>query len=335
MDLPKTLPDATTADTDTGTGTGISFIIPHKGRVDLLNLTVQSIIKQAKSNPHLNIDIVIVTQNQSLSLGVSSKDVDLQIIERPESDSISMLRNTGADNSKGYYLAFTDADIDLSSNWLECLIEIIQTDPNTMLASACQSCSETSNSLEKIRTALSNLAVDTDVEFLPGSNLLLKKDTFIKAGKFPPQLRTCEDYFFTNKVNEIGRLVYTSKTSFIHLGEDKNYTELFKKETWRGQSNLQSIQGRSISLAEIPSFIVPLWVFVFTIFSVISLASIWPTAALLASALAFGPIAVYTIRLYLLTKKRIGILNIGVFYCVYFPARGYGTLLGLIKSITR
>lgn len=312
----------------------VSFIIPHKGRVDLLNLTVQSIIEQAESNPQLNIDIVVVTQNQSLSLDATSKEVDLQIIERPESDSISMLRNTGADNSKGYYLAFIDADIDLSPNWLECLIEIIQTNPCTMLASACQSSSENANSLEKIRTELSNLAVDTDVEFLPGSNLFLKKEIFIKAGKFPPQLRTCEDYFFTNKVNELGRLVYTSKASFIHLGEDKNYTEMFKKETWRGQSNLQSIQGRSISLAEIPSFIVPLWVFVFATIAILSLTLISPSATLLALALALGPISAYTIRLYLLTNKRIDILNIGIFYCVYFPARGYGTLLGLIKPFT-
>ena len=119
------------------------------------------------------------------------------------------------------------------------------------------------------------MSVDEPVKFLPGRNLFLKREVFTRIGGFPEHLVTCEDYWFTELASRQGPLWYTSETNYLHLGEDRNYADMFKKEIWRGQSNLISIRGRQIPPDEWPSFIVPL--------AVTALAILTPPLCLLES----------------------------------------------------
>jgi len=188
--------------------------------------------------------------------------------------------------------------------------------------------------LEKIRTALSNAVTDDNVSFLPGRNLFLLRETFDRIGGFPVHLITCEDYYFTDKANQIGDLYYTSKASYIHLGEDKDYKEMYKKEIWRGQSNLLSIRGRSIPLNEIPSFIIPIAIFLLFLITLALLISGEYVFAIISLFTMLLPIAVYSMRLYILAKDKVGYDDVLKFYLYYFPARAIGTIGGAFKTLT-
>lgn len=311
----------------------ITFIIPHKGREELLIQTVNSIAKQ-----HIDlaqIEVVIVTQNTSLTSEelVSNGELAINVVVRPESDTISALRNTGVKQANGDYLAFLDADIELSPNWVEAMLAELQSDPTRALVSAVQECDINAPPLEKIRTALSNATTDSDVRFLPGRNLLLTKSTFEAAGGFPEHLVTCEDYYFTDKVHSIGSLYYSSKATYIHLGEDKKYKEMFDKEIWRGQSNLQSIKGRPIPLSELPSFLVPVWILLFSISTVLFALTLHFGLASLSLVFTLLPIFLYAARLYRIADGNIRFYKIIQFYLAYFPARIIGTITGLFKVI--
>jgi len=61
----------------------------------------------------------------------------------------------------------------------------------------------------------------------------------------------------------LGKIYCTPRADFIHLGEDKNWKELFKKEIWRAKGNIKSIKGRKITLKEIPSITIPIWIILF------------------------------------------------------------------------
>ena len=311
----------------------VSFIIPHKGRFEMLTQTLQSISQQA-CDLH-DIEVIVVSQTPEIQQQtlLNSPLFKLKLCIRPVTETISALRNYGVTQAKGQYLAFLDADIWLSSNWTQQMIAELSIDSNRIISSAMQICNDDAPPLEKIRTSLSNVEIDTDVAFLPGRNLFLCKTSFDKIGGFPEHLITCEDYFFTDQAAKLGKLFYTSAATYIHLGEDKAYKAMFDKEIWRGQSNLQSISGRDIPFREWPSFITPPAIVL--MFSLSSLLLIFGqfSLALTAFLVAVLPVFVYSLRLFVLAHKKISLIHIVRFYVCYFPARAIGTVLGLFKSI--
>jgi len=311
----------------------ISFIIPHKGREQFLQKTLESISLQEIDLAL--IEVIIVTQNDRLSKETLAfkNTLTLSVYEKPLTDTISTLRNYGVEISKGDYLAFLDADIFLSRNWTQCMLDTLNEKASRVITSAVQINSPDAPPLERIRTALSNATTDDNVSFLPGRNLFLSRQTFSRIGGFPDHLITCEDYYFTDKANQIGDLYYTSGANYIHLGEDKDYINMYKKEIWRGQSNLLSIKGRSIPLNEIPSFIIPVAILLFFLIMVITLASGEYIFALISFILMLLPIALYATRLYILARKTVSFHDVARFYLYYFPARAIGTIGGAFKTI--
>jgi glycosyltransferase involved in cell wall biosynthesis len=312
----------------------VSFIIPHKGRFEMLTQTIESISKQT-CNLH-DIEVIVVSQTpeiQHQALSEENASFNLTVYIRPENDTISTLRNYGVAQAEGQYLAFLDADVWLSSNWTQQMIAELSADQDRIISSAMQICDDNAPPLEQIRTSLSNAEIDTDVAFLPGRNLFLRKMSFDEIGGFPEHLITCEDYFFTDKAAKLGKLFYTSAATYIHLGEDKAYKAMFDKEIWRGQSNLQSISGRNIPLREWPSFIAPPAIVLVFSLALLLLVFGQTSLALMAFLVAVFPVFVYSLRLFSLAHKKINFVCIVKFYVCYFPARAIGTVLGLFKSI--
>lgn len=310
----------------------ISFIIPHKGREEMLVQTVSSIFEQDFDLSL--VEVLVVTQNDALDCLTEFDDSVFKVIYPEKGLTISANRNFGANQAQGDYFAFLDADVALSGNWINSMLELLAEDPNRKLVSAKQINSDNPPVLEQIRTALSNAELDCNVSFLPGRNLFLHKDTFWQVGGFPEHLVTCEDYYFTDKVNELGDLYYSSRAEYVHIGEDKALKPMFDKEVWRGQSNLQSIQGRSVPLRELPSFFIPPVMIVGLLLSVILSVLGFAPLATLAALMFFLPLMAYSLRLYRLADKQISFFEILKFYLVYFPARAKGTILGLSRTIT-
>lgn len=309
----------------------VSFIIPHKGREDLLQQTIESLL--AQDFPEEQLEIIVVTQNQGMNLTSLPSHVNISLIVRDPSDTISTLRNEGVAHSRGVYIAFIDADVALAENWVTAMLDELESVKTRVLCSAIQKCTANAAVLEKIRTSLSNAVVDSAVRFLPGRNLLIRRSTFNQVGGFPEHLVTCEDYYFTDKVHEHGDLYYSSKSSYIHLGEDKVYREMFSKEIWRGQSNLQSIKGRKIPFSEIPSFLVPVWILIFFLMFIVFLLGGFFVLSGLALWLMLLPIMIYSLRLYRIAKGEVSFFSVLKFYALYFPARIIGTVSGLFKTI--
>lgn len=299
----------------------------------MLEETIQSICQLSYDLSKIEIIVVSQTPEIQRQTLTTNNDIRMQIYIRPDSDSISASRNYGVKQAKGKYIAFLDADIALADNWATQMIEGLHENPQRIIISGMQTCHHDSPIVEKIRTSLSNAIVDADVDFLPGCNLFLRKDSFDIIGGFPEHLLTCEDYFFTDQATKYGTLYRSSATTFIHLGEDKSYQGMFKKELWRGQSNLQSMSGRNVPITEWPSLVTPLAIALMFLLSVVLLGVGQFQYAALAFLVAVFPIFIYSCRLFILAQKKIHFVHIFKFYTFYFPARAIGTVLGLFKSI--
>ena len=309
----------------------VSFIIPHRNRTRMLVETIQSVMAQDCDTEQL--EIILVTQDKEIANEVPefSKVSNLKIIYRDLNDTISHLRNTGAAAANGEYLAFIDADIELSSNWVNEMLSVIE-QSDYILIGGVQCNSANATAMEKIRTALSSSRKDSEVDFLPGPNLFMRRRDFKTSNGFPEHLATCEDYHFTNELSHRGRLYHSSRARFVHLGEDKSFAQMFAKEIWRSQSNIESMLERDFSIAEVPSLASPL---LFTIMPVVALVcllsgyAVYGVAALLTALLIN---AAYVLRLNRIAGGQIGLLDQFLFYSCYFPARAVGILQGSLKA---
>ena len=295
--------------------------------------TIESIINQQTSDHSFEVIVVSQTDEIKDCILTTSDKLELKVFTRPVEDTISSSRNFGVEQAQGDYLAFLDADIYLSSNWVEQMFSELLSSPERIIVSAMQVCNADAPALEQIRTSLSNVEIDQDVAFLPGRNLFMSKASFKKIGGFPEHLVTCEDYYFTDQAAKLGKLYYTSLANYRHIGEDKEFNAMFKKEIWRGQSNIQSLAGRKIPLRELPSFFVPPAILFLLVAAVVCLLSGWPELAVVSLVLALLPIVVYSSRLFILAQSKVQLIPILWFYMVYFPARAIGTFAGLFKTI--
>lgn len=314
--------------------THLSFIIPHKGRFEMLSETLDSISLQ--ECPALSVEVIVVSQTPEIEhypLRLN-KEMPLRVLVRPAEQTISCLRNFGVSQAKGNCLAFLDADVYLSPNWAEQMLDELLAKPDRIIVSAKQICHPDAPPLEKIRTCLSNVEVDQNVAFLPGRNLFMTREAFERIGGFPEHLVTCEDYYFTDQAAKLGKLYYTSAATYRHIGEDKEYKAMFDKEIWRGQSNIQSLSGRDVPLRELPSFFVPPAILLLAMTAAILVIVGLTKLAMLALGLAILPIIVYSLRLLNIAKTEVSFTKIVLFYTVYFPARAIGTVVGLFKTVT-
>lgn len=310
-----------------------SFIIPHKGREDMLVDTIQSIANL--DTPKTEFEVIIVSQNKSVSELVSSfgDSLELTVIYNEVERTISHSRNTGASAARGQFLAFLDADIQLAPDWLNIMSDELIKSSETALLFGTQAPPYNANSIEKIRSSLASATSGHLTESAPGANLFLSRVMFEKAGGFPENLRTCEDIYFTNKVSQYGALFHEPRAKFIHLGEDKSFIEMFRKEIWRGQSNVASLKGRTIPLREVPSFIVPFIVSLGFVLTPVFLLLELYTALLINLTFVTLPLSAYALRLKKLVKKSVPLMYCAFFYSLYFPARAIGTIIGVRGAV--
>jgi glycosyltransferase involved in cell wall biosynthesis len=311
----------------------VSFIIPHKGRLEMLKETIVSILNL--NYDQSQIEIIVVSQNDALSeneLVASNIDNQIQVLLADDKGTISKSRNIGAAKANGEYLTFLDADINLSANWLNTMFEEIQKDNKRKIIASTQIISNQASTVEIIRTLMNSATADSYVDSLSGANLFMNAKDFWLAEGFPEELTTCEDIFFTSKVAKVGLLFCTSKANHVHLGEDKSWSQLFQKEIWRGQSNLKSLSGRTVPLREYPSLLVPLWIFFFTLAASISLLLGDFISTFSCIIFISLPVFLYSQRLSRMAKRKVKFGIIVKFYLVYFAARTIGTIIGLTKS---
>ena len=300
----------------------VDFVIPHMGRPEMLQETVRTILAQTRIEQVESITVVTKNEHR-LPLVEHDK---LNILYAPDAASISDQRNRGVAVGRAPLVAFLDADIGLAEDWLEVCAGLLAEKSDRVLVSAMQKNSKSAGRVERLRTALSNVSLDEPVQFLPGRNILVKRSAHEQVGGFPEHLQTCEDYFYTEQLSRLGELYYTSRTHYVHLGEDKSLRQTFTKEIWRSEYNLLSLAGRTVPLREWPSILLPFWM---VLAFVALIAGMYSRPLVAAGAIMLVvPACLYSARLYTKPSNDQPLSFLLLFYTVYFLARAAGTVKG-------
>jgi len=250
--------------------------------------------------------------------------------------TVAGLRNFGAEKANGRLLAFIDADCTVAPNWFETLQTYIDNqsvicfgNPPGIPANATwvQDC------WYQIRKKGSPEDPPQTVEWLESMNLFVRKDDFDQIGGFDTSLVTCEDYDFGVRVGQQGSILCDPSLEAIHHGEAHNITRFYKKERWRGVSNIAGIRKHGLSISELPSVLFPIaqWgaIIIFLILSLLallgSLSPWWPIALILLWQI---PLLAMSYRKGHSSNKLKHTAGIWALLNVYFTARGQSMLMG-------
>jgi len=238
--------------------------------------------------------------------------------------TVGGLRNLGASKSTGEILAFVDADCTVSPVWL---MESSRYFDNLRVAAWGSPPEVPKNATWVQKTWLivrQKRQQVQEVDWLESMNLFVRKEIFLNIDGFNDSLATCEDVDFCYRVGKIGSIISDNRIKSIHFGEASTVREFFRKEIWRGQSNLDGIESHGISTRELRSLAVPFYfmtIIVFALFSVRFLQSDLMIAFVLLCY--FSPTLLFLGHMYYKKKRilAIDLLRLSFLVQVYFLAR--------------
>jgi glycosyltransferase involved in cell wall biosynthesis len=174
----------------------ISFIVPCYRCRRTVGFTLKSILEQEIGR---TFEILLVDSSPGgISNWVRSTYPRVKVISSERRLGAGAARNLGAEEASGQYIAFLDADVLVSKDWLRILLEKLETDPETTVAGG----SIANANPEKAASRVLHWVEFS--EFLPGlksgprnflssSNCLIRKSDFQEAGGFSPDFSMAED----------------------------------------------------------------------------------------------------------------------------------------------
>jgi glycosyltransferase involved in cell wall biosynthesis len=238
----------------------VSIIIPTLNEEAFLGLCLRSISKLERPAGIGTLEVIVVDNFSTDSTPEIARNAGVKLIQQPPKN-VSNSRNTGAKAANGAYLAFVDADCELDPYWLVGCFEHLQKPEVVGAGTHISAPLPDAPWVEKYWYELGyqkpkNSA--TEVEWLPTFNLIVKRNAFFEVGGFNEKLTTCEDSDLGYKLSALGKLILESRITTRHHRESKTIPEFYKRERWRGMSNLQSFFMHKFSIRELPSLLFPL-----------------------------------------------------------------------------
>ncbi|MBI4523047.1 MAG: glycosyltransferase [Deltaproteobacteria bacterium] len=172
--------------------------------------------------------------------------------------TISALRNFGAKEAKGDFLAFIDADCVVDKNWLKNALRHFQ-NPEVGCVGSHPSIPEKCSWVQRAWSLQTRRTSDVEeVHWLPSMNILVRGKAFENVRGFNESLITCEDVDLCYRLKKSKyKIVSDNTVQSLHFGEASTVREFFMKERWRGQSNLQGFCSHGFYWQELPSLTLP------------------------------------------------------------------------------
>lgn len=181
----------------------ISLVIPVKNEADSLELLIDSINKQSyQPDEIILVDGGSTDETVELARRPTAADARYRIIEAGEA-SPGKGRNIGTENARFEWIAYTDAGIKLSDDWLEKLVE--QITENREIDIVYGNYAPIRNSYFENSAALVYVSPQNDggIRGKSIASSLLKKEVWVAVGGFP-DLRASEDLMFMEAAEKKG-----------------------------------------------------------------------------------------------------------------------------------
>ncbi len=305
----------------------LSFIIPTYNEERYLKRSIQSI--QSSVDGVYDYEIIVVDNASTDRSPEIARELGVTVLSKPHKFTISAVRNTGVEVSKGDILIFIDGDVYLHDTWIDNVPPVLERIKTTSLVAGSVYAVDPDASWVAKSWFQPWFDKQEQVSFINGGHMLLTRDLFDKIGGFDESLETGEDHEFCQRARAVGAEVENLPSLIaVHLGYPNSLGHFFRRERWHGKGNFSP--WSRIFASKIPIFV--LSILVSLLLSIIAplvtgyweLALVYPLFAGAASAAA--------------AYKWIGGFSPNFLSCmflswVYFTARGFSFFDVLKESL--
>ncbi len=224
----------------------ISFIIPALNEEAHIGGVLDSIRKNVQG--HLNYEVLVVDN------GSRDRTVDIALEKgatclHAPGCTISFLRNLGASEARYEILVFLDADVYLTKEWGERIVEGMEKlhdYPHIITGSFC-GISDENNWIERVWFAPRTQRSE-EINYMNSGHLVVHRSLFMRVGGFDPEMETGEDYEFCYRARMLGAQIENDPgLKVVHAGYPKSIKHFFCRERWHARGDYKSLSALASS----------------------------------------------------------------------------------------
>lgn len=186
---------------------------------------------------------IIVVDNGSTDATAAIAQTFAQVsVYSIERGTIGRARNFGAKRSAATLIAFIDADVVITPSWAQALSAFIDNGAGgrDFIGGSTYSIRERASMIERAWFAT---ILQVPAKYLNGGNIVVSRRAFEKIGGFDEFLQTGEDFDFCERaVREGMRIAFDPAVEAIHLGYPMAVGQFFRRESWHGIGDFQSVR---------------------------------------------------------------------------------------------
>lgn len=303
----------------------VSIVVPVKNGEKNIYNCLNAIFNQTIAP----LEVIIVDGHSTDNTIEIVKKFPVEIVYE-EYRTVGGARKVGVENTKGYYVAFTDADCIPETDWLENLIKELKDDIvgvggatinigngiwEKSIALALDSFLGSANSVQD--RALCGAKY---VKSISGCNSIYRRSDLLKIGNFDPYLAFNEDTELNKRLLGIGRIFYTPNAKIYHH-QDRGLRDFSKRIFLFGQ-------GRAINklpdLQIVPPIIALIWfLLMFT----------YLKAFIFMSILYFSIVLIFDIIIFMKHQKILYLFSIPIIFILEHLAYTLGFWRGIVKTV--
>ena len=205
----------------------VSYVVPVYNMEETIGNTIESLLNQ----DYPNKEIVVINDGSMDNTEEILKKYPIKYITT-ENKGISHAKNLGLKNSKGEFIAFTDADCELDKLWTKNILKGF-TDENIGIVGGITeykidgSYCSIYRSLE-ISRRFKNMK-NLEVVLAPGNNSIFRREVLDNIGGFKPEWPFAEDAQISFLAFDYGYKITKQNDAISYHMAENNFKKLIKK----------------------------------------------------------------------------------------------------------
>lgn len=304
----------------------ISFILPVFNEEKYIESTVNSINNCSDGNFEYEV----------IAIDNGSTDNTIRILESLQCKyyiykdvNVGAVRNYGVTKASGDLIVFLDADCEIDTDWVSCLLKYINRFDKEYILGGGIKLPKGYKKIEKNWLLPDEKGVNTPKRLI-GACIIVPKGVFLKVGKFDENITSGEDTDFHVKAKNFGvPISIDSGLSVIHNGNAKTIRQFVSRQKWHSENYVQEFYS---SLSD-PVFLL-LNAFILSIFFAVLFFMIGEIASSAFALLFFLTIPVVFSIKRVKRSQNIKGCNFFYIYCLDFLYL-FGRVLGYLKGFTK
>jgi len=218
----------------------ISVIIPAHNEEDTIKNSINSVLNQSFQD----FEIIVVNdgstdKTRKIVEKLIKKDKRIKLLNFDKGHSAGFGRNRGTEVSNGEILFFLDADNSIDVSFLKKIDNIFNKNPSISAI-----ISRTKNIYtNKFSKTLALIAWENPANLKRGivhkdvkiNFYIIKKDSFIKLGKFRDNIKYFDDTDLAHRFYDAGYSAFVEPTLILKSEQPNNWRGFYRQYKWAGQ----------------------------------------------------------------------------------------------------